>query len=105
LKRAALTLIVALIAGCASRPTLPPGAALPAAARAQPGDYVVVTVRNPVVPAPQQAASTPRGYGGSGRYIEWISLDAKGHVVEVRATCSRGWQTSKRAQNGGVICL
>lgn len=83
MKRAALTLIVALFAGCASRPTLPPGAALPAAARAQPGDYLVVTVRNPVVPAPQHAASTPRGYGGSGRYIAGGSALTAGRALAV----------------------
>lgn len=69
MKRPALALVLALLAGCALGPTLPPGTVLPVAARARPGDYVVVTVRNPVTLPPLQAASTPRGYGGSNRYI------------------------------------
>jgi subtilisin family serine protease len=68
-KAAVAALALALLAGCAAGPTLPSSATLPAAARAQPGGYLVVTVRNPIVPAPLRAASTPRGYDGAGLYI------------------------------------
>jgi subtilisin family serine protease len=68
-KAAATALLLALVAGCATSPSLPPSATLPVAVRAAPGDYLVVTVRNPVVPAPLRAASTPRGYDGVGLYI------------------------------------
>ena len=69
MRSAALALLVALVAGCAADPVLPPSATLPVAARAEPGDYLVVTIRNTVVPAPVRAASTPRGYDAVGPYI------------------------------------
>ncbi len=68
MKLAALALFAATLAGCASGPPLSSTATLPAAARAVPGDFVVVTIRNPIVPAPLRAASTPRGYDGAGTY-------------------------------------
>lgn len=69
MRLAGLALLLAILAACATRPVLPPSATLPEAARAEPGDYLVVTIRNPVVPAPIRAASTPRGYDGGGPYI------------------------------------
>lgn len=69
MKGAAAALLLALVAGCAARDVLPPGARLPPAARVEPGHYLVVTIRNPFRPAPLQAASTPRGYDGAGTYI------------------------------------
>ncbi|MBS0395332.1 MAG: S8 family serine peptidase [Proteobacteria bacterium] len=67
--RAALALLVVLLAGCATQPVLPRSATLPEAARSRPAEYLVVTIRNPVVPVPSHAASTPRGYDGGGPYI------------------------------------
>ncbi len=64
-----LALVVALVAGCATDPALPPSATLPVFARAAPGDYLVVTIRNTVVRAPGPAASTPRGYDTVNPYI------------------------------------
>ena len=69
MRLAALLLLLGLVGGCATRPVLPASATLPEAARAEPRDYLVVTIRNPVVPAPVRAASTPRGYDGGGPYI------------------------------------
>lgn len=65
MRRIGAGVLLALLAACAARPVLAPSAMLPAAARAEPGDYVVVTIRNEVVLAPTHAASTPRGYGGA----------------------------------------
>ena len=69
MRRAALALLFTILAACAARPVLPPSATLPESAKAEPGDYLVVTIRNPVVPAPIRAASTPRGYDGGGPYV------------------------------------
>jgi Subtilase family len=69
MRLAALVLLLPVLAACATRPVLPPSATLPEAARTGPGDYVVVTIRNPVLLAPARAASTPRGYDGGGPYI------------------------------------
>ncbi|MGA2188669.1 MAG: S8 family serine peptidase [Steroidobacteraceae bacterium] len=67
---AALGAIVAIaaLAGCSSGRALLASAELPAAARAAPQSYVVVTVRNPVSLPVTRAASTPRGYDGVGVY-------------------------------------
>lgn len=67
--RRAWCLALALLAGCAANRSLPPSATLPAAALAEPARYVVVTVRNPVLPTPTHAASTPRGYDGAAPYV------------------------------------
>jgi hypothetical protein len=64
-----LALLLALVAGCATTPMLPASATLPAAVRATPGDYLVVTIRNPVAAVPLRAASTPRGYDGARPYV------------------------------------
>ena len=69
MKPASLAFLLALIAGCATRPVLPSGATLPATARAQPGNYLVVTIRNPILPASSRAASTPRGYDRPREYV------------------------------------
>lgn len=68
LARAVLLAALAGLAACAAQQTLPRTATLPAAARAQPAAYLVITVRNELQSAPLQAASTPRGYGGLGHY-------------------------------------
>ena len=68
MRAAALALSLAL-AGCAAGRSLSPSATLPAAARAAPERYLVVTVRNPLSPPPARAASTPRGYDAVGRYV------------------------------------
>jgi subtilisin family serine protease len=80
-RTASLALILALVTGCAASPVLPPGATLPAAARAQPGDYVVVTIRNPIAPVPVRAASTLRGYDGVGPYIAGGTARAEGRAL------------------------
>jgi subtilisin family serine protease len=67
-----LGLVLALVLGlaaCTAGPALRPSATLPAAAREVPRRYVVVTVRNPVTPAPARAASTARGYDNVGPYV------------------------------------
>jgi subtilisin family serine protease len=68
MKRLARALLALCLAGCAAQPTLPRAATLPALARMQPAGYLVVTVRNALQSTPLQAASTPHGYGGLGRY-------------------------------------
>jgi subtilisin family serine protease len=51
-----------LLAACASIAPMRPSARLPATARESPQRFVVVTVRNPLLAAGAEAASTPRGY-------------------------------------------
>ena len=65
----ALVLLPALLAACAAPALLPRSATLPQAARSEPGNYIVVTISNPMVPTPSRAASTPRGYDGVGPYM------------------------------------
>jgi subtilisin family serine protease len=74
--------VCALLGACASQPLLPASATLPEAARATPGGYVVITIRNPIEPASLQAASTPRGYGGLGRYMAGGTALAAAHALE-----------------------
>jgi len=76
-----LALVPALVTGCAANRALPPGAMLPAAARSQPADYLVVTVRNPIAPVPVRAASTLRGYDGVGPYIAGGAARAQGRAL------------------------
>jgi subtilisin family serine protease len=57
-----------LLAACASHPPLPMSARLPAAARASPQQFIVVTVKNPLLAPGAEAASTPRGYDRGGPY-------------------------------------
>jgi subtilisin family serine protease len=68
-KRAVLVLVAWLAAGCAAAPRLAPQAMLPDAVKAGPGQYLVVTIHNPVAPVPVRAASTRRGYDGGGGYL------------------------------------
>ncbi len=63
----ALVLVLAL-AACSSQGGARTSAELPAAARAAPQRYVVVTVRNPVVMPGTGATSTPRAYVNAGSY-------------------------------------
>jgi subtilisin family serine protease len=56
------------LSACAAQPQLRPQAMLPAAARAAPQHFVVITVRNPVNPPPMHAASSDHGYDGIGLY-------------------------------------
>ncbi|MCX7055985.1 MAG: S8 family serine peptidase [Proteobacteria bacterium] len=81
MKFAALVLLVASLAGCAAGPALSPIATLPAGALARPDDYLVVTIKNPIVPAPLRAASTPRGYDGAGSYRAGGAARAAGHSL------------------------
>lgn len=62
----AAALAGAALAGCAADRA--PPAQLPAAVRGDAQDYVVVTVRNPVIWPGSHAASTARGYDGMGMY-------------------------------------
>ena len=81
MKFASFALVLAMVAGCATSPALPPSATLPVAARAQPGDYLVVTIRNPVASVPLRAASTLRGYDGVGPYIAGGAARAQGRAL------------------------
>ena len=69
MSRIALILLFGLLAGCAASPRLPMRAMLSADAKAAPGRYIVVTIRNEVEALPSRAASTRRGYGGGGVYV------------------------------------
>ena len=75
-------LACALLCACAVQPTLPASATLPQSVRASPAGYVVITIRNPVEPAAIQAASTPRGYGGLGRYMAGGTALAQARALE-----------------------
>ncbi len=71
--RATATLLLLLsalasVTGCAGGAVLRPEATLPRAARTEPQGYLVVTVRNPLLPLPTRAASSPRGYDSAGAY-------------------------------------
>lgn len=69
MRLAALGLILgAAIAGCSSGRPLRASAELPAAARALPAQYVVITVRNPRAAPLSRAAGTPGGYEAPGPY-------------------------------------
>ena len=69
MRPAQLALLLAFVAGCTTNPMLPGSATLPPAARSDPGLFLVVTIRNPIVPPPARAASTLRGYEGAGSYF------------------------------------
>lgn len=64
----AALLLFASLAGCAVGPTAVPAAVLPAEARADPGRYLLVTVRNFATTLPLHAGSTQRGYDGAAAY-------------------------------------
>jgi len=74
---------VLLLVGCVHEPVLPPTAMLPESARTRPQSYLIVTVRNPVATAPSRAASTPRGYDGTGPYIAGGSALALSRALAV----------------------
>ena len=57
-----------LLAGCALRQNALRPAELPALAEADPGRFVVITVRNQPQPAVAIPGSTPRGYAAAGVY-------------------------------------
>ncbi len=65
---AALLLVLSIVAGCAAHSTQRSDASLPIEARAEPRGYVVVTVRNPLLPLARRAASSAHGYDGEGPY-------------------------------------
>ena len=64
-----------LMAGCALRQEAMRPPELPAQARADPEQFVVITVRNELQPAAATPGSTPRGYGAAGVY--GVSADAR----------------------------
>jgi subtilisin family serine protease len=99
----ALALLLVTLAACAIRPVLPRSATLPEAALAEPGDYLVVTIRNPVVPAPIRAASTPRGYDGGVPYVAGRSAVAtsKALAAEYGLVEVSSWPIARL----GVHCL
>lgn len=103
MRLSSLLVAVMLLAGCAMSPVLPAGATLPDAAKAQPGDYLVVTIRNPVSAPPSRAASTPRGYDGVGPYIAGSSALglSKGIATEYGLTEVASWPIAML----GVHCL
>lgn len=69
IRRAFLLAAVSVLSACASIGPERGDATLPAAARAAPRHYIVVTVRNPLLPLPVHAASTQRGYDGAAPYL------------------------------------
>jgi subtilisin family serine protease len=60
--------LLSLLGGCAADRSLRASAQLPSAARDAPQRYLVLTLRNPRMSPGTRAASTPRGYDGSGLY-------------------------------------
>jgi subtilisin family serine protease len=64
----ALLLLALVLTACAGRTGLRAQAVLPDAARTSPQHYIVITVRNPVMPPPLHAASSARGYDSVGLY-------------------------------------
>ncbi|MDE2367911.1 MAG: S8 family serine peptidase [Burkholderiales bacterium] len=81
---ATLLLMLGLgLAGCASPPLAADAVALPDDARAHPENYLVVTVRNEPAAITPYAASTARGYAGTGVYRAASSaLDAARRVAD-----------------------
>jgi len=68
-----LALVLAL-SGCAAAGDSLRPAALPAEAKTNPEDFIVVAVRNEPAPVASHAGSTPRGYDGAATYA--VSSDA-----------------------------
>lgn len=77
-----LAAAVGLMAGCALRQEALRPPELPAQARANPGRFVVITVRNEPQPAVATPGSTPRGYGAAGIYGVSASTRAVTHSLE-----------------------
>ena len=71
-----------LMAGCALRQNALRPPELPAQARVDPGQFVVITVRNDMQPPAATPGSTPRGYGGGGVYGVSASTRAITHSLE-----------------------
>lgn len=73
---------LSLTAGCALQQQAMRPPELPAQARADPGRFVVITVRNEPQPAMVTPGSTPRGYGAAGAYEVSVSARATTAAVE-----------------------
>lgn len=71
-----------LMASCALRQNALRPPELPAQARLNPGDFVVITVRNDLQPAVATPGSTPRGYGSVGVYGLSAGARAITHSLE-----------------------
>ena len=76
------TLLLLLVAACATLPLSPRVPALPQAARVQSSDFIVVTVRNDRRPQAQRAGSTPRGYDQAGAYGITAEASESVHALE-----------------------
>jgi subtilisin family serine protease len=96
-------LIVLAFAGCATMSSTPPTVQLSEDARAHPEHYVVVTVHNAPVAMNTYAASTPRGYSGTGAYrasADAIAL-ARGVAADHKLSEVASWPIELL----GVHCL
>jgi hypothetical protein len=71
-----------LLAGCALRQNALRPPELPAQARVDPGQFVVITVRNDMQPAAATPGSTPRGYASVGVYGVSAGTRAITHSLE-----------------------
>jgi len=71
-----------LMAGCALRQNALRPPELPAQARIDPGQFVVITVRNDMQPAAATPGSTPRGYASVGVYGVSANTRAITHLLE-----------------------
>ncbi|MGH7107555.1 MAG: S8 family peptidase, partial [Acetobacteraceae bacterium] len=74
--------VLGLMAGCALRQNALRAPELPALARADPGRFVVITVRNEFQPALATPGSTPRGYEAPGVYGLGATARAIAHSLE-----------------------
>ncbi|MDE2450434.1 MAG: S8 family serine peptidase, partial [Gammaproteobacteria bacterium] len=81
LKLAAIAFLGTL-AGCALRQEAMRAPGLPAQARADPAQFVVITVRNDPQPAVAMPGSTPRGYAAAGVYGVSANARATAHSLE-----------------------
>jgi hypothetical protein len=77
----AALLVAAGVVGCAGGPVPVSLARLPAEARADPEQYLIITVRNVLAPLQVNAGSTRRGYGGSAAYA--VSATAESVAREI----------------------
>lgn len=78
---ALLTTAVACVVGCASTSGGLPSPPLPASARTEPDQYLLVTVRNEPAPLLSRAGSTLRGYDGAASYAVSGTARSLAHAI------------------------
>jgi hypothetical protein len=99
----AILLLLTGLAACADQSALRSDATLPVAAQTGPEGYIVVTVRNPLMPLPTRAASTAHGYEAQGAYLAGSSArrTARSLATDYHLVLASSWPIATL----GVHCL